>query len=268
MWGKKVAWRKPEKVLDEIEFLHYEYGTNLVFFPDLTFNLNKKKVYEICNEFVKRNLPIHWWGLFRLDNLDADLLYALKEAKCVKLSIGFESDDAASDKIKDHFTISKESYADVLNTADELGFIIKALLIIGFPDDTEEKIRNYNNFLRSIPVDEIRVSFITPFPGTKVWNDYQNNYLPEDFNLNEFTTEIPVINHPRFTREQLFDLRLEVVRNFYLDKTYQTHVINKVSRYPYLQDSFLEYFQFLENKKIFDNNQLTNIFKESLVHIL
>ncbi|MDR0603747.1 MAG: B12-binding domain-containing radical SAM protein [Bacteroidales bacterium] len=260
MWGKKVFWRNPEKVLDEIEFLHNEYNTNLVFFPDLTFNLNKKKVYEICNEFIKRNLPIHWWGLFRLDNLDNEMLFMLKEAKCVKLSIGFESDDASSDKLKGNFSISKDDYAEVLYTANAIGLIIKALLIIGFPDDTEEKIRNYNNFLRSIPVDEIRVSFITPFPGTQVWDEYQNNYLSKNFNLNELTTEIPIINHPRFSKEELFDLRLEVVQNFYLDPIYKKRILDKIYKYPHLKKSYFEYFKFLENKKIINDNQLTNIF--------
>ena len=262
MWGKKAFWRKPEKVLDEIEYLHNEYGINAACFHDLTFNLNRNKVFDICNEFIKRDLPVYWFGLFRLDKLDKDILFALKEAKCVKLTIGFESDDIVFDKLKSNFSLSKDDYLESLSTASKIGLLIRALFIIGFPNDTEEKIRNYNNFLRTVPIDEIRVTFITPFPGTKIWAEYQQNYLPQNYDFSEFTTDIPVINHPKLTKQQLLDLRLEVVRSFYLDSKYHEHVLNKIARHPHLKNSYFEYFNFLENKGVIDNCQLTNIFKE------
>jgi len=260
MWGKgKVIWRNPSKVLDEIEMLYNKYGTNLIYFPDLTFNVDKKKVEEICNEFIKRNLPVHWWGLFRLDQLDDNMLHALKESKCVKLSIGFEANDVDAVKVKGHYSIQRDKYMDILNTANDIGLIIKAFLIIGFPDDTEEKIRHYKDFVLNIPVDEIRVTFITPFPGTVIWKEYkQNNILPKDIDWNDFTTENPVINHKFLTNEQLMALRTEIVREFYLDERYAKHVIDKVSKHHHLKDSFKEYFQFLEEKNIFPNEKPTN----------
>jgi|GEM_PF-1928289 len=260
LWGKNIFWRSPKNVLDEIEFLHNEYGTNLIFFPDLTFNHDKKKVFDICNEFIKRNLPVHWFGLFRLDKLDNDMLYILKEAKCAKLSLGIETDNTDADRLKGKFSISKDDYFKILNTADEIGLIIKAFLIIGFPNDTKEKIRNYNNFLRTIPVDEIVVSFITPFPGTPIWAEYHEKYISQNYNFSEFTTEDPAINHPTLTKQQLLDLRLEVVQNFYSDTTYKERVLGKIAKYPHLRNSYFEYFKFLENKGIFDNNQLTKFF--------
>ena len=265
MWGKKTFWRKPEIVLDEIELLHNEYGTNAVCFHDLTFNLDKNRVLEICHEFIKRNLPVHWFGLFRLDNLDNDILLALKEAKCSKLTIGFESDNIVSDNLKNNFSLSKNDYLESLNYADKIGLLIRALLIIGFPNDTEKKIRNYNNFLRSVPIDEIRITFITPFPGTKIWDDYLQNYLPTDFDLSEFTTDFPVINHPLFTKQQLLDLRLEIVRNFYLDPNYKKRILGKIAQHQHLYHSYFEYFKFLVSKGIIDKYQFANIFKEELV---
>ena len=100
IWGRRVFWRSPEHVLDEIEMLVNKFGTNLVYFPDLTFNVDKQKVFDICDEFKKRNLPVHWWGLFRSDLLDAEVLEALVSANCVKISLGLESadDNTAQDR--------------------------------------------------------------------------------------------------------------------------------------------------------------------------
>ena len=256
MWGKKVVWRDPKRVLDEIEYLYNEYGTNLVFFPDLTFNIDKKKVIEICNEFVKRDLPVHWAAFFRLDKLDKEMLYAIEEAKCVKIHLGIETDSINADNLKDDYSISKEDYHQILNTADEIGLLIRGYLMIGFPSDTEEKIRNYSIFLRTLSIDEIIVSFVTPFPGTQIWDEYRQCYLPKDYDFSEFTVETPVINHPILSRQQLLDLRMEVIKKFYLDTAYQERILRKIENFPHLKNSYLEYFEFLEGCGIFKKNQL------------
>lgn len=255
-WGKNVIWRDPIKVLDEIEMLHEKYGTNLIYFPDLTFNVNEKKVFEICDEFKKRNLPVWWWGLFRLDRLSKDMLIALKEAKCVKLSIGVETvDDDIAHNVKGDYSLVKEDYLEILRYADEIGLIIKAFLIVGFLHDTKDKILGYLEGLFELPLDEIRVTFITPFPGTKIWRDYKENYI--DFkmtNWENFTTEEPIILHPSLSNKELIDLRHQLVRDFYLNPKYLEHIANKICSHPNLRDSYLEYLKFLQVKDIFNNN--------------
>jgi len=263
MWGKQVVWRSPEKVLDEIEYLHNEYGTNMVFFPDLTFNLNKKKVMDICDEFIKRNVPVYWHAFFRLDRLDNEMLHAIKEAKCMKIHLGIETDSIDADRLKNDYFISKDDYYKNLNAANDIGLIIRGFLIIGFSSDTQEKIRNYNNFLSTIPVDEIGVSFITPFPGTQIWGEYHKKRLLTDYDFSDFTTKKPVINHPVLATHELYDLHVEIIQKFYLDSIYQKRILSKITKYPHLRNSYFEYFKFLEDSGIFNNNQLTNIFKKN-----
>lgn len=256
-WGKSVIWRDPIKVLDEVEYLYETYGTNLIYFPDLTFNVNEQKVIDICNEFIKRDLPVYWWGLFRLDRLNKKMLTKLKEAKCVKLSIGFESvDNEVAKEIKGDYQLVKSEYLEMLKFADELGLIIKAFLIIGFPHDTREKILHYNEELLELPVDEIRVTFITPFPGTRMWEDYKNSYL--DFNnicWSDFTTEDPIIEHPILSNQELIDLRLKIVKEYYFSSAYITRINRKIKKHSYLNKSYLEYFEYLLEKRIFDKDE-------------
>ena len=262
MWGKginSVVWRSPSKVLDEIEMLYYQYGTNLIYFPDLTFNVNTRKVEEICNEFIKRNLPVYWWGLFRLDKLNNDILHILKESKCIKMSIGFEAADIDAIKVKGDYIVQQDIYAKLLHTANDLGLILKAFLIIGFPDDTEDKIKHRKDFMLSIPIDEIRITFITPFPGTAIWNEYnQKKILPNSVNFDYFTTENPIINHKYLSSTQLINLRTEITQSFYMDDRYIEHVVDKISKHARLKDSFIEYFLFLEEKGILPKEILSN----------
>ncbi len=257
-WGKQVVWRDPELVCDEMEKLVREYGTNSVYFSDLTFNANKSKVLEFCHTFKKRNLPLHWGGFFRLDLLDEEMLAALAGAKCVKLSIGIESPhhDFAS-QIKGEYNLKHGQSENVLKRANELGLILKAYIIIGFPEDTEERILSYPNHLLDHGFDDIRVGFATPFPGTQLHRRTRETGLfPDDIDWNDLTTELPVLTHPKLSRRQLIDLQKKIVRDFYISEEYADHVAKKISQFPYLRQSWQEYFEFLDSNGVFQKHRM------------
>ena len=259
MWQREVFWRSPGKVLDEIEMLCEEHGTNLVYFPDLTLNVNRDRVLDLCREFVARRPPVHWWGLFRADLLDKELLEALADAKCVKISLGVESaNEKITEELKGSYHERLSSLRDTLNIANNVGLIIKAFLIIGFPNEKCEEIQQYRDILLSLPIDELRVTFATPFPGTRMWEDaLKRGFISRDACWDDFTTERPIMRHPGITDQQLVTLRDELVTGFYLDERYARHVFSKLERFPHLRDSWLEYFRFLDTKGVFTGKEET-----------
>lgn len=260
MWGKEVHWRDPVKVVDEIESLYEKFGTNLVYFPDLTFNVNKKKSEELCNEMIKRNLPIHWWALFRVDNVDKDFLYHLKEAKCVKLSFGVEStDDRCIQKIKGNANYGWEKAIEVFDNADSIGFIVKAFLMIGFPWDRPEDIISHKVRLTASAIDELRVTFATPFPGTDYYEYCLKEQLVSSKNLSDFTTDIPVVFNSYISTSELIELRKYLVSGYYLSSSYQRRILDKIMKLPHLADSWIEYFEFLLSKETFIFSEIQNI---------
>ena len=56
LWGKKVRYRNPKSVVDEVELLHKQYGINEIFFQDDTFNLNHEWAFSIFNDIISRGL--------------------------------------------------------------------------------------------------------------------------------------------------------------------------------------------------------------------
>jgi len=256
-WGRQVFWRSPKLVLDEIEMLVKTFGTNLVYFPDLTFNVSREKVLEVCSEFKTRRLPVHWWALFRADMLDEELLEKLVEANCVKLSLGLESpNEVIAKNVKGAYHTRKVRLSQILNAADSLGLIIKAFLMIGFVNETQDTIRAYKDELLSLPIDELRVTIVTPFPGTRLWNQsLSQGLLPSPPEWNRFTTDRLVIYHPNMTGEELLTVRRELVNGFYLDPLYASRVQSKLRKFPHLCNAWSEYFRFLEAKGVFSGNE-------------
>jgi len=252
-WGRVVAWRSRQAVLDEIEWLVHEFGTNLVYFPDLTFNVDRNRVLALCQEFSRRKPPVHWWALFRADLLDEELLEALREAGCVKISLGLESPNPVIAKtVKGSYEARLSQIRRNLVAADGLGFIIKAFLIIGFPEETSEAVAGYRDQLFDLPIDELRVTFATPFPGTRFFKEcVSGGLIDKEPDWATFTTEAPVLRHPSIADDRLVALREELVTSFYLDNRYVCHATEKLARFPHLRASWLEYFSFLDGKGVF-----------------
>ena len=57
----------PERIADEISFLHQRYGVEDVSFQDETFFTHAMRVNMLADEFLKRNLSITWTATLRAD---------------------------------------------------------------------------------------------------------------------------------------------------------------------------------------------------------
>ena len=60
MSGKKLRYRKVEKVVDDIEFYLKEYGRTQFSFIDDSFTQQYDYVIELCQEIVRRKLNVQW----------------------------------------------------------------------------------------------------------------------------------------------------------------------------------------------------------------
>lgn len=89
VWGRKVRFRSPEKVLDEMDELHCRYGYKTFFFTDDTFVLNAKRVKHFADLLDSRNYRFNCNG--RIDLMNDDLLSDLQRAGCFRVDYGVET---------------------------------------------------------------------------------------------------------------------------------------------------------------------------------
>jgi anaerobic magnesium-protoporphyrin IX monomethyl ester cyclase len=67
--GGRMRLRSPEKIVDEMEWLHHEFGACLFHFTDAVVNRPSDHFEAFCLEIVKRKLAVSWTGFFREDHL-------------------------------------------------------------------------------------------------------------------------------------------------------------------------------------------------------
>jgi anaerobic magnesium-protoporphyrin IX monomethyl ester cyclase len=80
--GRHLRRRSAADVVDEVEFLHKEYGVKQFHFNDPVINIPRGHLEGICREILKRKLKIRWDGFFREDHLDAENIALFEEAGC------------------------------------------------------------------------------------------------------------------------------------------------------------------------------------------
>lgn len=111
-YGKELAFRTPDNVLNELETLILKNKIKSLRFLDDTFTVNKKRVIQICEGILKRGLQFEWSCLSRVDTLDDEMAFWLRKAGCVRVLLGVES---GSQNILDYYgknySVEKIKYA-------------------------------------------------------------------------------------------------------------------------------------------------------------
>lgn len=166
MVGKKVRYRTPKLVVDEIESLT-KLGFGLLSFEDDFFTVNHKHCTDICDEIIARKLDIIWGAYARVDSVDKPLLEKMKQAGCFGLCFGVES---GNQKILDlaHKKITPAKIREAITLCQDSGYDFIASFIAGLPSETEDTLRQSVEFAKSLGDGSWGFHILSPFFGTEV----------------------------------------------------------------------------------------------------
>ena len=254
VYGSAVKWRKAENVTAEIKYLKDNFNVNLLYFTDLTFNLNKERVFEL-NDLLKEE-KINWIAMASPDiNIDYDLLREMKEAGCTRLMYGIESvHDRIAESVGRKGNHRAKRLEELFRINDELGIITRAFLMIGNLNETKEDIKGYLDTLKKILPDEIRIGITTPLPGTALFEEAKRHKLliytkfPEDWK--RYSTEELIIRHPTLSPKEISQSCGSIFRDYYESEEYGRHVKRKIEKFPNLQDGYSSFFTWLKEQAV------------------
>jgi len=119
------------------------------------------------------------------------ILELLSSSNCAQLLIGLESSAPESllgiDKNNWKFK-QFDTYRKKIDTIQSFGISVNGCFILGFDSDTEESFKNTDDFIKSTNLTEVQLTMLTPFPGTYLYDKFQQEgRLLEDNNWSKFT---------------------------------------------------------------------------------
>lgn len=179
--GNIVRFRTAESVVEEIKLLINKYSFRNIIFEDDNFCLNRARVKKICEEL--RDFGINIRICPRADSVDKELLKILRKAGVSEISYGVES---GSQKILNLMNkkLTVDTSREAIESAKEVGMIVKIYLIVGFPGETEETVEETKWFVEETKPDKWLLQNFIPYPGTDVWNrpeKYGVTWISKDY---------------------------------------------------------------------------------------
>lgn len=210
--GRKPRHRVVEKIIDEMEYWKNKFGVKMFIFRDPVFSINKKHTIEFCEKLIERKLNIRFVIETHLRILDTDLIKILKKAGLKGVKVGVESGDEEVLKDANRFTIKKDDQLLKIRELEKNNILISAMFIIGFPADNEESIMKTINYAKKLNTTFSQFNVWTPYPGTPVFKEYQNQIIANKFE--NFDMHNLVFTHNIFTPKRIREL---------LSKSYSTY---------------------------------------------
>jgi radical SAM superfamily enzyme YgiQ (UPF0313 family) len=233
IFGMRCRMRSVANIFQEIDELVARYGIREVRFFDDTFTLDKKRVYEICDEFEKRRrLRLSWTCLTKATCVDGPLLKRMRKAGCWQVLYGFESgDDRMLKLLKKGNTVEMNKRA--IRLTQEAGLEVRGDFIVGTPGETWESLEKTVQFAIDMKLDYAHFNKFTPFPGTELYAQLtaeghvfdfskstildhdQIHYVNLGMDKNEFSRFLDRANRRFYLRPSHIIRRLFAIRSFH-----------------------------------------------------
>jgi anaerobic magnesium-protoporphyrin IX monomethyl ester cyclase len=211
--GRKVRFRNPKKIVDEIVYWMTKLNTNKFVFRDPVFSINRKYSIELCEEIIKRKIQIDFLIETHLNNLDDELIKILKNAGLKMVYVGIESSDNEVLKGINRFTIAQDKQYEVIKKLKDNGIITKSMFMLGNPDDNNESLEKTIKYANYLPNELVQFSVFTPYPGTPIYYDFENKILEKKFE--KFNQYNLVYEHSNLSDKSLRDFKSKSYKKFY-----------------------------------------------------
>ena len=168
-WGKKIKFKDPRLVVEEVNELRGRFGIQEIFFQDDTFNLNYGWAEAVFNYIIEweLNQQMIFKIACRVDEklFTQKFLDLAKEAGVWNIFFGIES---GSQMMLDrmHKGITLDEVRRAIQMTDKAHISSQCSFILGMPGETHETIKETREFLEDLNPTRAGYCYACPFPQT------------------------------------------------------------------------------------------------------
>lgn len=216
-WRRKWRSKSPSRIAEEFAYCYERYGTRFFWLTDDNFGLGPQ-TRELCDEIASRGFAddIMWFMQARCDDIvkHQDLLPILRKAGMMWILAGVESH---SPEVLKSFNkrIDPSSSKEAIRLLKQNDIFAQATLIIGERSDSHETLQGLRAFVNDINPDIVIYMTLTPFPGTKLYDEAQQNGWIEDTNWAHYDMAHAIMPTEHLTRHEVQEELYRCYRGFY-----------------------------------------------------
>ena len=219
--GKRYRRRPIENVVEEIKMIPEKY---VLFTDDNLIGTSRENVAHAKSLFramIAANLGKKWIAQATVNMADdVELLELAARAGCVGIFIGFETpQDEGLEEVSKKFNTKNRNLEASVKQMRQKGIVAHGSFIVGLDSDNKSIGRMIFETCERIGIYSISVSFLTPFPGTRVWERLEaqgrlitNNY-PDDWQY--YTFCYPVSRYKNLSWSEAIEEIDDCYRNFF-----------------------------------------------------
>ena len=240
VFGNRCRAYSPAYAVHLMKDLRYRYGVKEILIEDDTFIVSRQRVEEFCERIISEKADITWSCLGRADRVTPELLSLMRKAGCWHISYGIESGDPAILKgMKKNLNIEQIKRAVVWSK--EAGLYTKGFFMVGFPKESDTSLSATMTLAKSLPLDDISVMQLTPFPGSQLYETAEQ-YGQFERDWRKMNTINTVFIPHGFSKRDLEAARAKILRHFYLQPSVMARQFRRIAQNPRITLSMFKGF--------------------------
>jgi len=182
--GKRIRFRTPENVLEEMEQAYYKNNVRYFTFIDDNLTFNRARTVEIFKGIIDRKMKIQFdtAGGIAIKSLNQEVVDIMVEAGMVKVNLAIESgSEFIRNKIMKKKLKTEKIYEISEACAKHKKLFITGYFVLGYPEETLETIEETFNLIKKVALDSIALYYAMPYPGTELFHQcIKHKLLPFD----------------------------------------------------------------------------------------
>jgi radical SAM superfamily enzyme YgiQ (UPF0313 family) len=150
---KKFRIKSAQKIASDWKFYNEELGVKFITCLDSLFTIPKHRLITLCDLLVQQKINVKWICYARADDLiDESIVKKMKAAGVHQVQIGIESGNQfILDQMNKKCTVAHNLLA--IENCRKYGITTIISLIVGFPGETEETLKETFDFMKKAKPD-------------------------------------------------------------------------------------------------------------------
>ena len=171
-WGRRVRFRSPENVIEEMRRVRDMYGLLHFNIRDDTFGLKREWAVEFCRRIIEEPFYITWECQSRVDCMDEELLLTMRRAGCLAVQYGIET---GSPRLLKYLgkRLDIEQALQVAEATRRVGIELSVFLIGAIPGETKDDRDRTLDLITRMGVQSAITSPLAVYSGTALCEAYK-----------------------------------------------------------------------------------------------